>query len=141
MINLILLAEHRISLPTQIRLTPLRAMLFVQFVIFVAWPSAPVLFHATGVGKTEVIQSIGVLGGLQLAIVALFAVTEQPNPPLQELRRTRRSFEWIWLLFRPGRGRGPVYVLLQMTILLGLVRLMDPPAEWFRWSAAICGAG
>ena len=139
MINLILLAEHRISLPTQIRLAPLRAMLFVQFLVFVAWPTVPVFFHATGVVKTDVIPFIGVLGGIQLAIVALFAVTEQVNPPPQESRRSRGSFEWAWSLFRPGRGRGPAYVLAQMAILLGLVWLMDPPGEWLRWTAAICG--
>jgi hypothetical protein len=43
------------------------------------------------------------------------------------------------VLFRPGGGRGAVYVLVQMILLVGIGKYLAPPASDFNSLIAICG--
>jgi hypothetical protein len=139
MINFVLLAENRLSLPTEDRVTALRAGLFVQFLCIGGWAIA--FLDATPRMRSDVVEALGVVGGLHLAIVAFFTLTEDLVAPRRVRLRLRAPSRWKWLLaiFRPGGGRGAGYVLVQMVLLLSIAWLFQPaPADW-RWLLAICG--
>src|SRR5262249_3395546 len=118
MLNLVLMAENRIALATEERVAALRRGLFVQLIMFLGWPVAPILIRTAGISKSDVFAVSGVLACVQLALVALFAATEdavfprtirKPQPGLRRLAAE---------LFCPGAGRGPLYVVVQMAMLL-----------------------
>ena len=138
--NLILLTENRLLLPTENRSTALRIGFFIQFLLIVGaavypfWrnPSYPVYQFAS---------SLGVLGGLHLAVVALFSVTEEMNLSRRIHQQNRDATGWrrLLVMFRPGGAWGAIYVLAQMALLLvvGAVFLKTSSAE-FSWLLAIC---
>ncbi len=84
---------------------------------------------------------LGTIGGIHLAMVAIFTVSED----LFVSRRVRlgmpRRAGWAWLLavLYPGGGRGAVYVLLQMAAMMGVAVAMGASALQMRWLLAICG--
>jgi hypothetical protein len=139
MINLVLLAENRLSLPTENRVTPLRVGFLVQFLLVAAWcfsfvnEPPPVVANA--------VAMLGVFGGLHLAVVATFAVTESLVVSRRVLLHMAPSSPWRWLLamFRPGGGRGALYVLVQMAVLLLVAWRLDPSGSNLRWFLAMCG--
>jgi hypothetical protein len=138
MVNFVLLAENRLSLPTEDKVTTLRAGFLAQFLLIVAW-ALSFLLSAPRVQR-DVLEVLGVLGGWHLAVVAMFTLTED----LVVSRRVRQQIlspsGWRGLLvpLRPGGGRGALYVLVQMGLLLGAARLFDPTWLQFRWFVAIC---
>jgi hypothetical protein len=139
MTNLVLLAENRLSLPTDNRVTPLRIGFLVQFLLITAWALA---FVSAGPGAAaNALSGLGVFGGLHLAVVATFAVTES----LAVSRRVRLQIatasprSWLLAMFRPGGGRGAFYVLAQMVVLLLVAWRMDPDPANLRWFLALCG--
>lgn len=139
MINLVLLAEHRLSLPTDDKVTAVRLGFFAQFLLIVAW-TLPFANDPPRV-QSNALEALGVFGGLQLMLVAWFTVTEDMVASRRVLLRMQRPSRWSALLavFRPGGGRGAAYVVLQMGILLGVALLFDPTPQKLRWLAAICG--
>jgi hypothetical protein len=140
MINLVLLAENRLSLATENRVTPLRVGFLGQFLLVAGW-TLTFLDEPPRV-QANALEVLGVIGGMHLAIVAMFTVTEHLIVPRRVLRRMDRlSTPWRALLaiFRPGGGRGAVYVLVQMALLLITAWLFHPPRETLRWLLAICG--
>ena len=140
MVNLVLLAENRLLLPTEDRSTALRIGFFVQFLLIIgaavypAWrnPSYPIYSFAS---------SLGVMGGLHLAAVALFAVTEEMDLSRRIRQQNRNATGWrrYLVIFRPGGAWGAIYVLAQMALFLavGAVFLQTSSVE-FSWLVAIC---
>lgn len=138
MANLVLLAENRLSLATENRVTPLRVGFLVQFLVIAGWTlwfvnAAPRVRH-------DAVDVLGVIGGLHLAVVAMFTVTEDLIVPRRVLlgamavRRWRRMFA----IFYPGGGRGAAYVLVQMGLLLASAWLLGATWSQLRWLTAIC---
>ena len=139
MANLVLLAENRLSLPTENRVTRLRVGFLVQFLLIAGW-TLTFIDHPVRV-RTGAIEALAVFGGLHLAVVAIFTVTEDLAVPRRVRLRMKVSSRWNWLLtmFRPGGGRGAVYVLAQMVVMLCAARLLG--AKWMelRWLLTMCG--
>ena len=139
MMNLVLLTENRLSVATGNRVTALRIGFAVQFLVLVGW-----MLSFAGEPppiRTSAAWTLGVLGGLHLAAVAMFTVTEDLVLPRRVLIRMR---EWSALrqmvaILSPGGGRGALYVLAQMAILLAAVGILRPTTPGFSWFVAICG--
>ena len=139
MTNLVLLAENRLSLPTENRVTALRIGFFAQTLLIAGWF---LTFINEPPGRESVaIAFFRVIGGLHLAAVAMFTVTEDLIVPRRALLQMQRPSRWRRLLamFGPGGGRGAAYVLAQMAIFLGAAVLFDVPAMDLRRLLAMCG--
>jgi hypothetical protein len=126
--NLVLLAVNRLSLPTEDSVTPLRLGFLAQLLLMTGWTmsflfGSPIAAEAAGI-------VLAVLGGGHLALLSIFAVTEDADVPRRALLRMKSSSAARWLvrLFGPGGGRGPANVILQLAILLGALALfpIDP---------------
>jgi hypothetical protein len=142
MANLVLLAENRLSLPSENRITPLRVGLLVQFLLIVLWTLSYI--NDTGHVLSRAGWALAVFGGIHLALVALFAVTEDLVLPRRVLLRMRSRPSWQrpFAMFLPGGGRGAIYMLVQMAILLVVAWLfaaIDSRAIPFTWVLAMCG--
>ncbi len=101
--NLVFLAENRLALPTENKVTSLRVGFLVQFLLIAGWMLTFIDDPANV--RSSAIKAFGVLGGLHLAIVAMFTVTEDLALPRRTLLQIASSPRWRWLLalFRPGR--------------------------------------
>ena len=139
MVNLVLLAENRLSLPTENRVTPLRVGFLVQFLLIVGWTLT--FINEPPRVQENALQALGVAGGIHLALVAMFTVTEDLVVPRRVLRRMKsaRGLGWLMTMFWPGGGRGAGYVLRQMAVLLAIAWLFHPASGTLRWFWAICG--
>jgi hypothetical protein len=139
MANLVLLAENRLSLPTENRVTALRIGFLAQFLLIVGW-FLTFINEPPGT-RLPAIPAFGAFGGVHMAVVAMFTVTEDLIVPRRALLQMHRPSRWRWVLamFRPGGGRGAAYVLVQMAIFLAAAWLFEPPADFLRWSLAMCG--
>jgi hypothetical protein len=139
LVNLILLAENRLSLPTEDSVTPLRVGFLVQFLLIVAWTM--VYLNELPRLKSMAFDALTVLGIVHMAVVAVFAVTEELAIPRRVRSRMTSPSRWRWLLatFGPGGGRGAAYLLAQMVLLIGAVTLFKPAADRLRWLLAACG--
>jgi hypothetical protein len=139
MTNLVLLAENRLSLPTDNRVTPLRIGFLVQFLLIAGWTLSFVNEPPPAVSNA--LSALGVVGGFHLAVVATFAVTEGLIVSRRVLLRMAPSSPWRWFLamFRPGGGRGAAYVLVQMAVLVLVAWRLDPSGSNLRWFLAMCG--
>ena len=140
MVNLVLLAENRLALPTEHKVTPLRVGFLVQFLVFAAWMVS--FLDASTRVKSNTFYALGAIGGVHLAIVAMFAITEDLVGTRRMRRRERATAgvrAALATIFRPGGGRGALYVLAQMLALVAIARLFDPNAFELRWLLAVCG--
>jgi hypothetical protein len=139
MANLVLLAENRLSLPSENRVTPLRVGFLVQFLLITAWMLS--FINESAPARSAATEALGVLGSLHLAIVAMFTVTEDLVVSRRVLLRMKAWSPWAWLLamFRPGGGRGAVYVMVQMALFLAAAWLLRPTWQSLRWFLAACG--
>jgi hypothetical protein len=139
LINLVLLAENRLTAPTVNRVTALRIGFLAQFLLIAGWSLS--FIHEPPNVQADAISALGVIGGLDLSLAALFAVTEDLVLPRRVLLEIQRSASWDWLLapFRPGGGRGAAWVLAQMALLVGAGAIFRPPAVTIRWLFATCG--
>ena len=69
--------------------------------------------------ESAAIAFFGMIGGVHLAAVAMFTVTEDLIVPRRALLQMQRPSRWRWLLaVRPGGGRGAAYVLANMAVFL-----------------------
>jgi hypothetical protein len=139
MANLVLLAENRLSLPTEDRVTPLRVGFLGQFLLMAAWMLSFIDDPETV--RSNAALALGIIGGLHLAVVAMFTVTEDLVVSRRALRRMKALSRWRPLLamFRPGGGRGAFYVLVQMALLLTVAWLLRPTWPSPGWFLAMCG--
>jgi hypothetical protein len=141
MANLILLAENRLSPPTVDSVTPLRIGFLVQFLMIAGMivASMPSTGGVSATGDPSLATLLGLLGGLQLATVAMFTVSEELTSRRRIRGLKKSQWEWTMVLFRPGGARGAAYVLIQMILLLGVGKYLAPPDSDFNWLIAICG--
>jgi hypothetical protein len=139
LVNLVLLASHRLSQPNEDSVTPLRIGFFAQLLFAIAC-ALPFLDEAPRI-RNDAGIILGAAGTLHLAVVAFFVMGESFDVPRRVLARMHGRSPWRWLLvtFGPGGGRAAAYVLAQMALLTGTVALFSPPAEVFRWFLAACG--
>jgi hypothetical protein len=139
LVNLVLLAENRLALPAENKVTPLRVGFLVQFLLIAAWTLS--FIDEPAAVRSGAATALGVLGGLHLAAVAMFTVTEDLVVSRWVLLRMQSVSLWRRLLamFRPGGGRGAVYVLAQMAVLLAAGWLLRPTWGSLRWFLAVCG--
>ena len=116
LINLVLLAENRLSSPVENKATALRIGFFAQFLAIIGGFTA--IAHFTRV--TGAVEPLAVFGLLHLAIVAVFTVTEDFPVSRRVWRRIEAPsrWSWLWTILWPGGGRGAAYVLLQMGLLV-----------------------
>jgi hypothetical protein len=137
--NLVLLAENRLLAPTENRVTPLRLGFLAQLLLIAAWVLT--YWRGTASDRESAVIALGVFGGLHIALVAMFAVTEDLRVPRRVLIQMKDHEPWRWMLavFRPGGGRGAAYVLAQMALLLLTASLLSPAPALFEWLLAICG--
>ena len=139
LVNFVLLAENRLTLPTEDRVTKLRLGFFVQFVLIAVWALVYVYVNGSPRARNSAFESLAVAGGLQLAFVALFTVTEDLTVSRRvRLRLASSPWRGLLALFGPGGGRGAAYVLVQMAILLIVGRFFQPTGPDLRWLVAIC---
>ena len=128
LVNLVLLAVNRLSLPTEDSVTPLRLGFLAQLLLFVGW-AVSFLFEPPNI-REGVGLMLYRIGCIHLAAVAVFAVTERPAVPRRAvLRMQPASFPgWLARVFGPGGGRGAFTVFLQLLILVGALALfpIDP---------------
>jgi hypothetical protein len=139
LVNLVLLAENRLSPPAEDAVTPLRLGLFVQFLLMVAW-ALTCLWDPTS-SRRAAAEVLAIAGALQLAVVAAFAVTEDLAISRRARRRMQTASRMRWLIarFGPGAGRAAFYLLVQMTLLIAAVWVLAPSASTGGWVAAACG--
>jgi hypothetical protein len=127
MVNLVLLAENRLLLPTEDRISAVRVGFFVQFLMTFACVLLPLAFGPVSYDRSDAAEALTVFGLLQLAAIALFSITENPAPP----RRLLRAQVSVWrrrllAFFRPGGGAGGIYVLAQGALLALVVSWLAP---------------
>lgn len=139
LVNLVLLAENRLGLPTANRVTPLRVGFFVQFVLICA--AALAEYDGAPSVVRRAIEGLSVSAGFHLALVAMFVATEPPGIAHAVWLRVRAT-RWrhpLLLMFRPGSGYGAIYVVVQMAMLLAAAHVLGATDEQFRWLLAMCG--
>jgi len=140
MMNLVLLAESRLALPTENRVSVLRLGFLVQFLLILAWALRGV-FQTTYL-RGRSLQMLVVFGGLHLALVAAFAVTEGlalPDPRVA-LPSWLRRWKWLQPVFGPGGSRAALYVLLQMALLVAAGAVLSATASELWLLVSLCGA-
>ncbi len=153
--NLILLAENRLLQPAEDRSTALRIGFLLQFLLIIAG-SIYTAYGATPYGTSypagltpsgtrslsDAADLLGVLGGIHLAVVAIFSVTEEMIPSRRIRHQIQAAAGWrkyLWV-FRPGAARGAIYVLMQMALLFGIgLTYLSSASMEFNWLVAICG--
>ena len=135
MVNLVLVADNRLSLPSESKVTGLRVGFLAQFLLIVAWT----LKSITTASRVSLVEVFGVLGGLHLAVVAMFTVTEDlaVSRRAQRLIQSPSRWRWLLVLFRPGGSHGAVYVLAQMVLLLLAGALIE--RNRLGWLMGMCG--
>jgi hypothetical protein len=138
MANLVLLAESRLALATQNRVSVLRAGLFVQFLLILAWTLANGVMGSTYV--TQSLMTLMIVGSLHLGVVAAFAVTEGMDAPSQRVTSPEWLRHWgLHYVFGPGGGRAALYVLLQMALFVGTGAALRATVNEIRLMLSICG--
>jgi len=138
-VNLVLLAENRLAVATENRVTALRLGFLGQFLVMAAWTLT--YLHAAPPAQDSAVRVFGVIAGFHLALVAMFTVTEDLHVPRRVLQEMRDSSRLGWLLWflRPGGGRGAAYVLAQMAMLIAVAYALHPSSSTMRWLGAMCG--
>ena len=139
LVNLVLLAVNRLSLPTDDSVTFLRIGFLVQLLVLVGW-SVVYLFDP-GPAPRVAGGALAVLGGLHLMALTAFAATESPAVPRRALlQMNAASFRGrLVRLFGPGGGRGPANVLLHLAILAGALAFFPIDADDRRHALASYG--
>jgi hypothetical protein len=118
LVNLVLLAENRLSSAVDDKTTALRIGFLAQFLAIIGLFCALAWF-----GPSSVPAPVGpmlVLCFVHLALVAAFTVSEDFAVSRRVLRRMQTTAWWrpLAAFLWPGAGRGAVYVLVQMALLL-----------------------
>lgn len=135
LVNLMLLAENRLSSPVENKSTALRIGFFVQFLAIIGGFTAVAHFSSL----PGAVEPMAVFGLLHLSIVAAFTVTEDFPVSRRVLRHIQTASRWspLWTILWPGGGRGAAYVLFQMVLLIVAVRLVS--TREVGWVVAACG--
>jgi len=139
LVNLVLLAENRLSSPVENKSTALRIGFFVQFLVIVGGFTAVSHFATVRGTPGGAVMPLAVFGLAHLAIVAAFTVTEDFAVSRRVFRRIQAPsrFSLLLSILWPGGGRGAAYVLLQMGLLILAVRYLS--YREVGWVVAACG--
>lgn len=138
-VNLVLLAENRLLLPSDNRSTPLRLGFLAQLLLMAAWALS--FIGEPGTAPAEAGITLLGFGAIHLAIVAMFTLTEDLVLPRRALLARRELPSWRRVLapLQPGGGNGAIYVLLQMAFLLGVGWVLRLDASMLHWFLVACG--
>ncbi len=138
-INLVLLAENRLLLPSENRSTALRLGFLAQLLLMAAWALSFMAEPRTSPG--DVGGALLFFGVLHLAMVAMFTVTEDLVLPRRVLlvRKAHPSWRQVIAPLQPGGGNGAIYVLLQMAFLLFVGWVLQVDRTMLLWFAVACG--
>jgi hypothetical protein len=138
-VNLVLLAENRLLLPSDNRSTALRVGFLAQLLLMAAWALSAI--GEPGRGPAEAAWALLVFGAIHLAVVATFTVTEDLVLPRRVLlaRRELPSWRHVVALLQPGGGNGALYVLLQMACLLLVGWALRADEFMVTWFLGACG--
>ena len=153
MANLVLLAENRLAPPSERRVAPLRIGLLIQFLFIIGWAFSPPLIVSSGPGSMsgssvvlQQVEWLSAMGGLHLAAVAFFLVTEgaaetRPRRWPADARPgdAGMSRDWWWVL-SAGPAPAAVYILLQMIMFVAAPYVFGGEWSHVRWFFVICGA-
>jgi hypothetical protein len=141
MINLVLLAENRLSLPTENRVTALRIGFLAQFLLLAACVLSILFLMPVPPSASDCADALGVIAGLQLSLVAVFTVTEDLILPRRVLleAKSRKGFEHLMKVFQPGGAAGAIYVLAQIGLLMLFGAVITSDMHELKWMMAICG--
>ena len=137
LVNLVLLAENRLSSPVENKATGPRLGFFVQFLAVILL-FIGVAFYGPPLPRPS--EPMAVIGLLQLSIVAAFTVTEGFSVS-RRVQRQLQTTRWRFTraILGPGGGRGAAYVLLQMGLLLSIVAWLKTRPADLNWVVAACG--
>ena len=137
-VNLVLLAENRLSLPSENRSTALRLGFFGQLLLMVGWALS---FLTDPGSRPGAGAALLVCGAVHLAIVATFTVTEDLVLPRRALLARKDLPRWRQVIapLQPGGGNGALYVLLQMALLLLAGWVLRPLDQMLFWFVIACG--
>jgi hypothetical protein len=138
-VNLILLAENRLSLPSENRTTALRIGFLGQLLLMAAWALSYIAEPGSTPGNAG--SFLLACGAVHLALVATFTVTEDLVLPRRALltRKNLPSWRHVIAPLQPGGGNGALYVLLQMALLLAVGMVLHPGRHMLFWFVAACG--
>lgn len=138
LVNLVLLAENRLSSPVDDKSTALRTGFLVQFLAIIAifyaltWfvpslprPVEPMLFFCL----------------VHLMFVAMFTVSEDFTVSRRVQRQMQTNAWWrpIAVFLWPGAGRGAAYILVQMVLLLLVTWFLSTRSFVVPVAFAACG--
>lgn len=148
MANLVLLAEHRLALPTQNTLTSVRIGFLVQFLLIVAWalvagllPLLPLPSALAGSvlpgPVTDVAGWMTVVAGVHLGAVALFSLTALPDAAGRPW--TRRRPTWVNALLGVDGWPVTIHILVQMAVLVSAALAVSADPGDVRRLLAVCG--
>src|SRR5690349_15636363 len=103
LVNLVLLAENRLSSPVENKSTALRIGFFVQFLVIVGGFTAVSHFATARGTPGGAVMPLAVLGLAHLAIVAVFTVTEDFAVSRRVFRRieTPSRLSLLWAILWP----------------------------------------
>jgi hypothetical protein len=140
LMNVVLLAESRLALPTEDRVPTLRAGFFAQFLVLVLWALA--LRWAGATNPFSLAGGFEVLGSLHLGLVAVFAVTAGLDPGRSgDAGAVPPRLRLLGAFLRSGAGSAAAYVAVQMAIFVAVGSfLRDWDTSETRRLIAICGA-
>jgi hypothetical protein len=139
MMNIVLLAESRLALPTENRVPTLRIGFLVQFLVLIGW--VLVLEWTGALVASSLAEGLDVLASVHLAFVAAFAVTaglDMTNPVAEPATPSRWAFLQAFLGASPASAAA--YVTVQMAVFVAVgayLRDWDPSET--RRLIAICG--
>ena len=139
LVNVVLLAENRLSSPVENKSTALRIGFFVQFLVIVGGFTAVSYFATVSGVPGGAVMPLAVFGLGHLAIVAAFTVTEDFAVSRRVFRRIQvpSRLSLLWTILWPGGGRGAAYVLLQMGLLI--LAVWNLSYREVGWVVAACG--
>ncbi len=139
LVNLVLLAENRLSLPSENRSTALRLGFLGQLLLMAAWALS--FLAEPRLTQIEAGSALLAIGAVHLAIVATFTVTEDLVLPRRALLARKDLPRWRRAIapLQPGGGNGALYVLLQMALLLVVASLLHTGGQMLFWFVIACG--
>lgn len=140
LMNLVLLAESRLALPTEDRVPVLRVGFLIQFLMLIAW--LLILNESGSLTTGDVTGGLLFLGSAHLVLVALFGLTEGLTVTSVAAALPGPLKRWPRLLAVLGAGTASavVYVVLQMVLFVAAgAYLTDWDPADTRLLIAICG--
>ena len=139
LVNLVLLAENRLTGPTDDRASALRAGFLLQFLLTLGWALS--FIDSLPNIRSNVVAALGTYAAVHLGIVGAFTITEDVTISRRvqlQLAAIPRWRQWL-VIFRPGARWGAMYIAAQMALLFPVVWALGASSSRLRWLLALCG--